>query len=53
MMVDVSEAFLEIDRTLRKAYELLLKGRKQEAANLFEEIARLSENASIWIKNET
>jgi hypothetical protein len=50
-MVDYSEAFLQLDRNLRSVYELMLKGRKKEAANLLAEIANIATVTAAWIEN--
>ena len=52
-MVDYSEAFLELDTSLRSVYELMLKGRKQEAINMLEKIADIAKFTAAWIENET
>jgi hypothetical protein len=52
-MVDYSEAFLEMDRSLRKVYELMLKGKKAEAASTLEKIADIAKLTAAWIENET
>ena len=51
-MVDYSEAFLQLDRNLRSVYELMLKGRKQEAVNVLEKIADIAKFTAAWIENE-
>jgi hypothetical protein len=51
-MVDYSEAFLELDQNLRSVYELMLKGRKQEAAALLEKISDIAKFTAAWIENE-
>jgi hypothetical protein len=51
-MVDYSEAFLQLDRNLRSVYELMLKGRKQEAVNVLEKIADIAKFTASWIENE-
>jgi hypothetical protein len=51
MIVDYSEAFLQLDKSLRSVYELMLKGRKEEAANLLDEISRISSYAAEWIRD--
>ena len=52
-MVDYSEAFLELDRSLRSVYELMLKGRKEEAVALLEKISDIAKLTAAWIENET
>ena len=51
-MVDYSESFLALDRNLRSVYELMLKGKKDEAANLLVEIANIATITAAWIENE-
>jgi len=51
-MVDYSEAFLQLDKNLRSVYELMLKGRKNEAAQLLTEIADIATSTAAWIANE-
>jgi hypothetical protein len=51
-MVDYSEAFLQLDRNLRSVYELMLKGRKQEAVSVLEKIADIAKFTAAWIENE-
>jgi hypothetical protein len=51
-MVDYSEAFLEMDRNLRKVYELMLKGKKEEAADVLEKISDIAKLTAAWISNE-
>ena len=53
MIIDYSEAFLQLDKNLRSVYELMLKGRKEEATKLLEEIARISSYAAEWIRDES
>jgi hypothetical protein len=52
MIVDYSEAFLQLDKNLRSVYELMLKGHRDEAAQLLEEISRIATYASNWIKDD-
>ena len=52
-MVDYSEAFLELDKSLRSVYEMMLKGRKEEAVNLLEKIANIATLTAAWIENDT
>ena len=51
-MVDYSEAFLQLDKNLRSVYELMLKGKKEEAVILLEEMAYLADVTSKQIANE-
>jgi hypothetical protein len=51
-MVDYSETFLEMDRNLRKVYELMLKGKKEEAASTLEKIADIAKLTAAWIEND-
>jgi hypothetical protein len=51
-MVDYSEAFLELDRSLRKVYELMLKGKKEEAVSTLEKISDIAKLTAAWIENE-
>ena len=51
-MIDYSEAFLQLDRNLRSVYELMLKGKKDEAAQLLAEIANIATVTAAWISNE-
>jgi hypothetical protein len=52
MMVDYSEAFLALEKNLRSVYELMLKGRKDEAAQLLTEVANIATSTAAWIQNE-
>ena len=52
MIIDYSEAFLQLDKSLRSVYELMLKGRKEEAAKLLDEISKISTYAAEWIRND-
>jgi hypothetical protein len=51
-MVDYSEAFLELDTSIRSVYELMLKGRKQEAVNLLKKISDIAKFTAAWIEND-
>lgn len=50
-MVDYSEAFLEIDRSLRAVYEAMLKGKKQEAVQTLEKISDIAKLTAAWIES--
>ena len=52
MIVDYSEAFLQLDKSLRSVYELMLKGRKEEAAKLLDEISKISIYTAEWIRDD-
>jgi len=51
-MIDYSEAFLEMDRSLRAVYEMMLKNNRQEAVKLLEKISDISKLTAAWIENE-
>jgi hypothetical protein len=51
MMVDYSEAFLELDKNVRSVYEAMLKGRKEEAVTLLDKIADIAKLTSAWIES--
>jgi hypothetical protein len=51
MIVDYSEAFLQLNKNLRSVHDLMLKGRREEAVNLLEEIARISTYTAEWIRD--
>jgi uncharacterized protein YecT (DUF1311 family) len=51
-MVDYSEAFLRLDKSLRSVYELMLKNKKDEAEALLLEMAQIAVITASWIKNE-
>jgi hypothetical protein len=51
-MVDYSEAFLELDRSLRSVYELMLKGKKEDAVKTLEKISDIAKLTAAWIENE-
>jgi len=50
-MIDYSDSFLAIDRALRQAYELMLKGQKDSAATVLDTIAQTATSTSAWIKS--
>ena len=51
-MIDYSEAFLEMDSSLRSVYEMMLKNNRKEAVMLLEKIADISKLTAAWIENE-
>jgi hypothetical protein len=51
IMVDYSEAFLELDHSLRAVYEAMLKGRKEEAVELLEKISDIAKLTAAWIES--
>jgi hypothetical protein len=52
MMVDYSEAFLEMKKNLLLAYEFMLKNEPKEAAQLLTKNADISSLTAAWIENE-
>lgn len=52
MIVDYSETFLMLDKTLRSVYELMLKNKKEEAAKLLDEMARVAKYSAEWIRDD-
>jgi hypothetical protein len=52
-MVDYSEAFLQMDRSLHDVYKLMLKDRKQKAAETLRELAKIANATADWIDYES
>ena len=49
-MIDYSESMLSLKRNLQDAYELMLKGQQEQAANILRAMSEGAEMLSVWIK---
>ena len=51
-MLDHSESFLAMEKSLREFYELTLKGQNDAAAKVLDTISETAQMTSAWLKNQ-
>jgi hypothetical protein len=51
-MLDHSESFLAMEKSLREFYELTLKGKLEEAAQVLDDVSNTARMTAAWLRSQ-